>query len=62
MRIQIVHNQDDSLGIRIHDINKILNFFSPIQRCSVLPDTHMMCTTKRFNESEDAASSISDIL
>lgn len=52
MRIQVVHNQDDFLDIRIHDINKILDFFGPIQRCSVFPDTHMMCAAKRFNESE----------
>ena len=62
MRIQIIHNQYYFLGIRIHNINKITDFFCPVQCCSMLTDTYMMYPGKRLNKSKNAASPISDIL
>lgn len=61
MCVQIIHNQDDFLNIRIHHINKILDFFCPINSSSAFSGTYMMFSAKRFDKSEYTASTIANI-
>ena len=62
MRVQVGHDKNDFLCIRIHHIYKVLNFFDPINCCSVFSDAGMMSATQRFNKDNNTACTISDVI
>ena len=45
MCIQIIHDQDYLFYIRIHNINKVLDFFSPVFSGSMFSNAGMMFAT-----------------
>ena len=58
MGVQIVRNQDDFFGIRIFNVEKVLNFMRPIDHGAVFfgPNTALAC--QWFAKHEDASGAI----
>ena len=61
MRIEVIHDKDDFFSFRIHDIHKIFYLLCPVCRCSMLPDTDVVFSTKRLYKRKDTTYAITGI-
>ena len=61
MCIEVIHNQNDLIHIGIQYVDKVLDFFRPIDSGSMLSYANMVLAAERFYKSENAASSMPDI-
>ena len=58
MGIEVIHNKDDSICIRIHLINEIFDSLRPVSCSTVFPYTDVMTAAQGFNKRENTTGSI----
>ena len=61
MRVEIVHHEGDAFGLRIHFVDKELDFVRPVEGGAVFLRANAVPAPKRFDEGENAAGSVPDL-
>lgn len=61
MGIEVIHDKDDPLCIRVHLINEIFDFLCPVSCSTVFPHTDVMTASQGFNKRKNTAGSITHI-
>ena len=62
MRVQIIHDEDDPLGIRIILVDQLLHLMGPVHFRAVLEDLGTHPSRQRFDEHEYGTRTVADVL
>lgn len=61
MGVEVVHDKDDSVTVRIANIHQIFDFLSPVKGSAVLPNAYMPYATEGFHKYKYAAGAVTHI-
>ena len=61
MGVEVVHDKDDSVTVRIADIHQIFDFLGPVKGSAVLPNAYMPYTSDRFHQYKYATGAVTHI-